>query len=71
MLLAEISSNYRLSSTEVFGIGWGTVSYTHLDVYKRQSRSISLAVRSRDTASAATRAFAEVTREWVAARYAS
>ena len=35
------------------------------------SRSISLAVRSRDTASAATRAFAEVTREWVAARYAS
>lgn len=26
MLLAEISSNYRLSSTEVFGIGWGMVT---------------------------------------------
>ncbi len=26
MLLAEISSNYRLSSTEVFGIGWGMVA---------------------------------------------
>lgn len=26
MLLAEISSNYRLASTEVFGIGWGMVT---------------------------------------------
>lgn len=26
MLLAEISSNHRLSSTEVFGIGWGMVT---------------------------------------------
>lgn len=35
------------------------------------SREISLAVRSRDTASAATRAFVEVTRQWVAERYGS
>ena len=26
MLLAEISANYRLSSTRVFGIGWGMVT---------------------------------------------
>ena len=34
------------------------------------ARTISLAVRSWDTASAATRAFVEVTERWVAERYA-
>lgn len=38
MLLAEISSNYRLSSTEVFGIGWGMVTLGRAArLHRRQS----------------------------------
>ena len=47
------------------------VSYTHLDVYKRQptDREIALCVRSLETASAATRAFLDVAQTWVEEAY--
>ena len=76
-----VDSDYAVMSMVSAGLGFSVLPglilsrplfpLAVLPAERECSRSISLAVRSRETASAATRAFAEVTREWVAARYAS
>ncbi len=76
-----VDSDYAVMSMVSAGLGFSVLPslilsrplfpLAVLPAERECSRSISLAVRSRDTASAATRAFAEVTREWVVARYAS
>ena len=74
-----VDSDYAVMSMVSAGLGFSVLPslilsrplfpLAVLPAERECSRSISLAVRSRDTASAATRAFAEVTREWVAERY--
>ena len=74
-----VDSDYAVMSMVSAGLGFSVLPglilsrplfpLAVLPAERECSRSISLAVRSRETASAATRAFAEVTREWVAERY--
>ena len=75
-----VDSDYAVMSMVSAGLGFSVLPSLILSrplfplavlaAERECARTISLAVRSWDTASAATRAFSDVTREWVSKRYA-
>lgn len=74
-----INNDYAVMSMVSTGLGFSVLPSLLLDTtpfpvavvppQKETHREIAIAVRSMDTASAATRAFVETTRTWVAKRY--
>lgn len=74
-----INNDYAVMSMVSAGLGFSVLPSLLLDTtpfpvavvppQKETHREIAIAVRSMDTASAATRAFVETTRTWVAKRY--
>ena len=74
-----INNDYAVMSMVSTGLGFSVLPSLLLDTtpfpvavvppQKETHREIAIAVRSMDTAAAATRAFVETTRTWVAKRY--